>query len=102
MLQGIEDGYFQAEIADAAYRYQRLVEQGRKVVVGVNRFQRPAREGEINVLQIPRAGRPPDRGPPCPQGRAGRRAVREALAGPRGRRGGPGGASTGGATSCGP
>ncbi|HMC08925.1 MAG TPA: methylmalonyl-CoA mutase family protein [Actinomycetota bacterium] len=53
MLQGIEDGYFQAEIADAAYRYQRLVEQGRKVVVGVNRFQRPAREGEINVLQFP-------------------------------------------------
>ncbi len=53
MLQGIEDGYFQAEIADAAYRSQRLFEDGRKTVVGVNRFQRPPREGEINVLQIP-------------------------------------------------
>ena len=53
MLQGIEDGYFQSEIADAAYRSQRLLEQGRKVVVGVNRFQRPPREGEVNVLHIP-------------------------------------------------
>jgi len=53
MLQGIEDGYFQSEIADAAYRAQRLFEQGRRVVVGVNRFQRPPREGEINVLAIP-------------------------------------------------
>jgi methylmalonyl-CoA mutase N-terminal domain/subunit len=53
MLQGIEDGYFQAEIADAAYRAQRLFEEGRKVVVGVNRFQRPPREGEVSVLAIP-------------------------------------------------
>jgi len=50
MLQGIEDGFFQAEIADAAYRAQRLFEEGRKVVVGVNRFQRPPREGEVSVL----------------------------------------------------
>jgi methylmalonyl-CoA mutase N-terminal domain/subunit len=55
MLQGIEDGFFQSEIADAAYRYQRLVEEGRKVIVGVNRFQRPPREGEINLLKIPMA-----------------------------------------------
>ncbi|MGH2719506.1 MAG: methylmalonyl-CoA mutase family protein, partial [Actinomycetota bacterium] len=53
MLAGIENGFFQSEIAGAAYRYQRLVEEGRKVVVGVNRFERPAREGEINVLHIP-------------------------------------------------
>ncbi|GAC1362208.1 MAG: methylmalonyl-CoA mutase family protein [Actinomycetota bacterium] len=52
MLRGIEDGYFQGEIADAAYRYQRLVEDGRKVVVGVNRFQRPAREHETGLLHI--------------------------------------------------
>jgi methylmalonyl-CoA mutase N-terminal domain/subunit len=53
MLQGIEDGFFQAEIADAAYRSQRLFEEGRKVVVGVNRFQRPPRANEISVLTIP-------------------------------------------------
>jgi methylmalonyl-CoA mutase N-terminal domain/subunit len=40
MLAGIEDGYFQKEIADAAFRYQQLLEQNRKVMVGVNRFTR--------------------------------------------------------------
>jgi methylmalonyl-CoA mutase, N-terminal domain len=38
MLAGIEEGYFQKEIADASFRYQKLLEQGRKVIVGVNRF----------------------------------------------------------------
>src|SRR5437660_443995 len=81
ILQALQRGYFQAEIADAAYRYQRLVEQGRKVVVGVNRFQRPAREGEINVLQIPPGTE--DRQIEDLRARRGARdaeAVREALA----------------------
>jgi methylmalonyl-CoA mutase, N-terminal domain len=38
MLRGIEEGYFQQEIADAAFHYQQLLEKGRKVMVGVNRF----------------------------------------------------------------
>jgi methylmalonyl-CoA mutase N-terminal domain/subunit len=38
MLRGIEEGYFQKEMADAAYRYQQLLEQGKKVMVGINRF----------------------------------------------------------------
>ncbi|MDQ3752037.1 MAG: methylmalonyl-CoA mutase family protein [Actinomycetota bacterium] len=38
MLAGIEDAYFQKEIADAAFRYQQLLEEGQKVIVGVNRF----------------------------------------------------------------
>ena len=38
MLAGIEEGYFQKEMADAAFRYQQLLEQGKKVMVGVNRF----------------------------------------------------------------
>jgi methylmalonyl-CoA mutase N-terminal domain/subunit len=37
MLAGIEEGYFQQEIADAAFRYQQLLEKGKKVIVGVNR-----------------------------------------------------------------
>ena len=53
MLRGIEDGYFQAEISDAAFRYQRLVEQGRKVVVGVNRFARTEAGPEVGLLEIP-------------------------------------------------
>ncbi|MGH2734787.1 MAG: acyl-CoA mutase large subunit family protein, partial [Actinomycetota bacterium] len=42
MLAGIEQGYFQGEIADAAFRYQQLLEKDRKVIVGVNRFTRTA------------------------------------------------------------
>ena len=38
MLAGIERAYFQKEMADAAFHYQRLLEQGKKVVVSVNRF----------------------------------------------------------------
>jgi methylmalonyl-CoA mutase N-terminal domain/subunit len=39
VLAGIEDGYFQREIHDSAYRFQRQVERGERVIVGVNRFQ---------------------------------------------------------------
>jgi methylmalonyl-CoA mutase N-terminal domain/subunit len=38
MLAGIESAYFQKEMADAAYHYQRLLEKQRKVIVSVNRF----------------------------------------------------------------
>jgi methylmalonyl-CoA mutase, N-terminal domain len=36
VLRGIEDGWFMAEIADAAFIYQTQVEKGEKRVVGVN------------------------------------------------------------------
>jgi methylmalonyl-CoA mutase N-terminal domain/subunit len=35
----IEKGYIQREIQDSAYRYQKEIEKGERVVVGVNRFQ---------------------------------------------------------------
>jgi methylmalonyl-CoA mutase N-terminal domain/subunit len=38
MLRAIETGYVQSEIQDAAYEYQRAVETGDAVVVGVNSF----------------------------------------------------------------
>jgi methylmalonyl-CoA mutase N-terminal domain/subunit len=44
MLTGIEQGYFQKEIADAAFKYQQLLEKGKKVIVGVNRFTRTVQE----------------------------------------------------------
>jgi methylmalonyl-CoA mutase N-terminal domain/subunit len=44
MLRGIEEGYFQKEIADAAFLYQQLLEQGKKVIVGVNKFTRSVQE----------------------------------------------------------
>jgi len=39
MLKAIERGYVQLEIQNAAYEYQRAVDHGEAVVVGVNRFQ---------------------------------------------------------------
>jgi methylmalonyl-CoA mutase N-terminal domain/subunit len=38
-LPAIEQGYIQAEIQDAAYRFQQGVENGAETVVGVNAFQ---------------------------------------------------------------
>ena len=38
-LAAIEAGYIQREIQEAAYRYQRAVEEGTVVAVGVNKFQ---------------------------------------------------------------
>ena len=39
MIQAIEQGFPQREIAESAYRYQQTVETGEHVVVGVNRYQ---------------------------------------------------------------
>ncbi|WP_230972501.1 methylmalonyl-CoA mutase family protein [Archaeoglobus neptunius] len=38
VLRGIENGFFVREISDAAARYQREIEEGKRVVVGVNKF----------------------------------------------------------------
>jgi len=39
MLRAIERGFVQQEIQNAAYEYQRAVDHGQAVVVGVNRFE---------------------------------------------------------------
>jgi methylmalonyl-CoA mutase, N-terminal domain len=38
-LAAIEAGFIQGEIQNAAYQYQREIESGQRIVVGVNRFQ---------------------------------------------------------------
>ena len=38
VLPAIEAGFFQQEIADAAYRYQREIDEQRRVVVGINKY----------------------------------------------------------------
>ena len=38
-LAAIEKGFIQNEIQNSAYEYQRAVEEGRQIVVGVNKFQ---------------------------------------------------------------
>jgi methylmalonyl-CoA mutase N-terminal domain/subunit len=50
-LVALENGFQQKEIADAAYRYQLAVEEGRTKVVGVNAFQADG-EAPTEVLRI--------------------------------------------------
>jgi methylmalonyl-CoA mutase, N-terminal domain len=38
VVAAVETGWFQGEIADAAYRFEKKAAAGRRVVVGVNRF----------------------------------------------------------------
>ncbi|MCC6364580.1 MAG: methylmalonyl-CoA mutase family protein [Bryobacterales bacterium] len=51
MIPAIEQSFPQKEIADASFRYQRQVEKGEAVIVGVNRFQSEEDE-QIELLQI--------------------------------------------------
>ncbi len=51
VVRAIEKGFFQKEIADAAYRYQKELEQREKIAVGVNEFVE-AEEPEIELLKI--------------------------------------------------
>jgi len=48
---GIDDGYFVGEIADAAYRFEREVNEGKRIIVGVNEFTE-GDSGERNLLRI--------------------------------------------------
>jgi methylmalonyl-CoA mutase N-terminal domain/subunit len=41
VLPAIERGFFQTEIAEAAYRYQREIDQQKRVVVGINKYVDP-------------------------------------------------------------
>jgi methylmalonyl-CoA mutase N-terminal domain/subunit len=50
MIAAIEAGFPQTEIAAASYRYQREVEAGERVIVGVNRFQ--SDDQPLELLQI--------------------------------------------------
>jgi methylmalonyl-CoA mutase N-terminal domain/subunit len=47
----IERGYVQKEIQDSAYRYQREIEEGQRIVVGLNRFQ-TEEETPTNLLRV--------------------------------------------------
>jgi len=52
VIPAIETGYFQKEIADAAYRYQQEVEKKEKIIVGVNDFVEEDEKIEIPLLTI--------------------------------------------------
>jgi methylmalonyl-CoA mutase N-terminal domain/subunit len=51
VVAAIEQNFFQREIAEASFRYQREVERGERVVVGVNRYEL-ADEAEPTLLKV--------------------------------------------------
>ncbi len=77
-VTAVEKGYIQKEIQESAYRYQKEIESGDRVIVGVNRFQskEPPPKGllkvdprvrevqikritELRLREIPSGSRPP-------------------------------------------
>ncbi len=51
ILRGIEDGWFMAEIAEAAFQYQTALEKDEKLVVGVN-CHTPTVSGELEIMRV--------------------------------------------------
>jgi methylmalonyl-CoA mutase N-terminal domain/subunit len=54
VVAAIKENFFQREIAEASFRYQSEVESGKRVVVGVNRYEDPE-ETDIEILSIDQA-----------------------------------------------
>jgi methylmalonyl-CoA mutase N-terminal domain/subunit len=53
VLAGIENGFFQREIAQAAYEYQKQVESGEQIIVGVNKYVMPQDEkAKVKILRV--------------------------------------------------
>lgn len=52
MVAAIEEGFPQKEIADASYKYQQELEDGRRIIVGVNRYRQETEES-LPTLKVP-------------------------------------------------
>ncbi|MHB8146837.1 MAG: acyl-CoA mutase large subunit family protein [Vulcanimicrobiaceae bacterium] len=52
VVEAIEAGFFQKEIAEASYRYQRSIESKDRVIVGVNAFSRDEERADMDLLKI--------------------------------------------------
>jgi methylmalonyl-CoA mutase N-terminal domain/subunit len=48
VLSGIEKGFFQREIADSAYKYQKDIENKKRIIVGLNEYV----EGEEEPMEL--------------------------------------------------
>jgi methylmalonyl-CoA mutase N-terminal domain/subunit len=51
VVAAIKENFFQAEIADAAFQYQREVESEQRVIVGVNRYQTEG-QPEVEIHRV--------------------------------------------------
>jgi methylmalonyl-CoA mutase N-terminal domain/subunit len=54
-VTAIETGYMQREIQEASYAYQQAVDEGKKIIVGVNRFQEENEEPKMIFRVNPEA-----------------------------------------------
>ena len=52
VVTAIEQGFFQREIAKSASDYQNKVDEGKRIVVGVNKFVKDNEEIDIPILEI--------------------------------------------------
>ncbi len=55
VLPAIKDGFFQKEIAETAYKYQKEIERAERVVVGVNKYT-VKEQSPLNTLKVDIAG----------------------------------------------
>ncbi len=55
VIPALEKGFFQSEIADAAYRYQREIDEGVRKIVGVNAYQ-DKKPTPIPILEMDPSG----------------------------------------------
>ncbi len=52
ILRGIEEGFFRREIANASYEFQKRVESGEYIIVGVNKYVDPEEKIEVPPFKI--------------------------------------------------
>jgi methylmalonyl-CoA mutase, N-terminal domain len=52
MIEAIEAGFPQKEIQESAYQYQKAVERGEQVIVGVNKYVMEEEPQRVEILQI--------------------------------------------------
>jgi len=50
-VAAIEEGFYQREIQDSAYRHQQMVESGERAIIGVNRFT-DSSQNAVEILRI--------------------------------------------------
>jgi methylmalonyl-CoA mutase N-terminal domain/subunit len=51
-IEAIEKGFFQKEIADSAYKYQREIDEKKRTIVGVNDYTTEETECPIELLRV--------------------------------------------------
>jgi methylmalonyl-CoA mutase N-terminal domain/subunit len=52
VIPAIEKGFFQREIAESAYRYQREIEEKKRIIVGVNEYAIEGEEIPVKLLRV--------------------------------------------------